>query len=188
MGKLRVGRQEGERGKASAELAALLKQHQEEIATAWAEMVRALPGSSYADLSAEEVHSLTLRGVGAMVESLESGSRASLEGYLVDICPATSEAIPDACTATEALLLCKDVALPVIREAWGSDSGKTWALVSPALDGRPPHQRVGGGDGAAIGRREGAGGHAVGHGAREGHHQESPLDRRTGPDHGSPAR
>jgi signal transduction histidine kinase len=130
MDKSKIGRQKGERGKASAELAALLSERREEIATAWAEMVRALPGSSYADLSAEDMRSLTRRGVGAMVESLESGSRASLEGYLADICPATSEAIPEACAVTEALLLCKHAALPIIREALSSDFGKAWALVS----------------------------------------------------------
>jgi hypothetical protein len=111
-------------------LAALLKEHQEEIATAWAEMVRALPDSSYADLSAEEVRSLALRAVEAMVESLESGSRASLEGYLADICPATSEAIPDTPAATGALLLCKDAAVPLVREACSPDTDVAWALVS----------------------------------------------------------
>jgi signal transduction histidine kinase len=130
MGKSRVGRRTGERGKASAELAALLSERREEIATAWAEIVGALPGSSYADLSAEEVRSLTLRGVEAMVESLETGSRTVLDDYLSHICTAASEAIPDACAVTEALLLCKDAALPIIQDGCGPGSSETWALIS----------------------------------------------------------
>jgi nitrate/nitrite-specific signal transduction histidine kinase len=130
MDKPKIGRQKGERGKASAELAALLNERREEIATAWAEMVRALPGSPYGELPPEEVRSLTLRGVEAIAESLETGSRTVLDDYLSHICPATSEAIPDACTVTEALLLCKDAALPIIQDGCGPGSSETWALIS----------------------------------------------------------
>jgi len=113
----------------------LLNQHQEEISKAWAEMVQALPGSPYSSLPPEDVRSLTLRGLEGIVESLETGSPAFLEEYLGDICAAGSDAIPDASTVTEALLLCKDAALPVIRDACGADSSAAWALVSP-LDAR----------------------------------------------------
>jgi signal transduction histidine kinase len=126
----RPGRHGGGRVKAGAELAALLRQHQEEIATAWAEMLHGLPGSSYRDLPAEEVRSLTLWGLTAIMESLETGSRVLLEDYLAGICPAGSQAVPDAAAVTEALLLCKDAAVPVIRDACGPDSSATWALVS----------------------------------------------------------
>ena len=124
-----------ERDEAGSELAALLRQHQEEMAAAWAEMVRALPGSFCGDLPPHEVRSLTLRGLKAIVESLETGSHALLEEYLAHICAAGSEAIPDASTVTEALLLCKDAALPIIGDACGADAGAAWALVSP-LDAR----------------------------------------------------
>jgi nitrate/nitrite-specific signal transduction histidine kinase len=120
---------------ACSKLAALLSQHQTEIARAWAEMVKAVPGAVYGSLPPEEVHSLTARGVAAIAESLEGGSHSVLEEYLVHICPVGSEAIPDASTATEALLLCKDAALPVIGEACGPDSGEAWASIS-ALDER----------------------------------------------------
>ncbi|MDH4208820.1 MAG: GAF domain-containing sensor histidine kinase [Anaerolineae bacterium] len=114
---------------ARSELVVLLKQHQEEIATAWTELIRNLPDSGYADLSPQDVRSLTLWGLRAMAESLETGARMFLEEYLASICPSGSDVVPDASAVTEALLLCKDAVAPVIREACGADSGKTWALV-----------------------------------------------------------
>ncbi len=119
-----------EHDEVGAELAALLRERQEEIATAWTEMVQALPGSLYSSLPPEEVRSLTLRGIGAMVESLETGPRAALDEYLADICPAGGQAVPDVAAVVETLLLCKDAALPIIRDACGPDSSATWALVS----------------------------------------------------------
>jgi signal transduction histidine kinase len=89
-----------------------------------------LPGSFYASLPAEDVRSLALRGLAAMVESLEAGSREVLEEYLVDICPVRSRAVSDTSPVSEAVLLLKDAALPMIRGAFGTDSGKTWASVS----------------------------------------------------------
>ena len=120
----------GARDEAGSELVVLLKQHQEEIATAWAEMVQASPGSSYRGLPREEVRSLALRGLAAMAKSLETGSCTVLDEYLVDVCPVNSEAVPDVAAVTETLLLCKDAALPIIRDACGPDSSATWALVS----------------------------------------------------------
>ena len=119
----------GERDQVGSELAVLLKQHQQEIATAWAEMVRGLPGSFCADLAPEQVRSLTLRGVGAIVQSLETGSPNVLDEYLSDFCPAGRKAAPCASAAAEALLLCKDAAVPYIRNACGADTGAAWDVV-----------------------------------------------------------
>ena len=105
----------GARDEAGSELVVLLKQHQEEIATAWAEMVQVLPGSFYRDLPPQEVRSLTVRGLEAIAESLETGSCTVLDEYLVDVCPVNSEAVPDASAVTEALLLCKDAAVPTFE-------------------------------------------------------------------------
>ena len=120
----------GARDEAGSELVVLLKQHQGEIATAWAEMIQGLPGSSYRDLPPQEVRSLTVRGLEAMVECLETGSHVVLDEYLVDVCPVNSEAVPDVAAVTEALLLYKGAAVPIIRDACGPDSSATWALVS----------------------------------------------------------
>jgi signal transduction histidine kinase len=138
MGKSRAGQagqDSREHDEVGSELAAVVRQHQEEIAATWAEMLRSLPDSPYGDLPPHEVRSLTLRGLVAIVESLETGSHAVLEEYLAHICAAGSDAIADASTVTEALLLCKDAALPIIGDACGADAGAAWALVSP-LDAR----------------------------------------------------
>jgi signal transduction histidine kinase len=130
MGKSEAGPDRRERDKAGAELAALLRQHQDEITTAWAELVQASPGSQYYALPPQDVRSLTLWGLRAIMESLETGSRVLLEEYLAGACPAGSEAAPDAAAVTEALLLCKDAAVPVIVDTCGPDSSKSWALIS----------------------------------------------------------
>jgi signal transduction histidine kinase len=111
-------------------LAAVVKEHREEIAKTWAEMMQGLSGSTYIDLPLEEVRSLALREVEAMVESLETGSRTVLDDYLSHICPAASDAMHDVSAATEALLLCKDAALPIIRDACGSEASATWSLAT----------------------------------------------------------
>jgi signal transduction histidine kinase len=122
------GRRRQER--AGSKLALLLKQHQEEITTAWTEMVLGLPDSPYGGRPPEEVRPLTQRGVEAIVESLETGFHALLDEYLSDICPAASDGIPDTSAVAEALLLCKRAAVPIIREACGPDSDAAWTLVS----------------------------------------------------------
>ena len=130
MGKSKAKQEAGARPKAGAELAALLREHQEEIATAWAELVTGSPGSQYHALPPEDVRSLTLWGLRSITESLETGSRVLLEDYLTDMCSAGSEAASEAAAVTEALLLCKDAAFPIIRDACGRDSSKSWALIS----------------------------------------------------------
>ncbi|HEM61726.1 MAG TPA: hypothetical protein ENO24_05510, partial [Chloroflexi bacterium] len=76
-----MDKQEAQQDLLRAELAAFLKQHQEEIATAWAELVHASPGSSLASLSPDDVRYVMSRGLEAMAQSLETGSRTVLEVY-----------------------------------------------------------------------------------------------------------
>jgi signal transduction histidine kinase len=130
MGKSKASQKAGARDKTGAELAALLKEHQDDIATAWAELLRGWPGSQYQGLPPEDVRSLTLWGLRAIVESLETGSRVLLEDYLAGVCPAGSETTPDAAAVTEALLLFKDAAVPFIQDAFGTNSIQCWALTS----------------------------------------------------------
>jgi signal transduction histidine kinase len=117
----------------SSELADLFRRHQEEIAAAWAESVEHLPGSFCADLRPEELRSLTLRGVGAIVQSLETGSTDVLDEYLIDFCPAGRGSAPCA-SAAEALLLFKDAAVPLTRGAHEAEPGVAWRLVSQLDD------------------------------------------------------
>jgi len=109
------------------ELAALLGQHRDEIAAAWAEKVHQLPDSQYRELPLEDLLVSTRRGLGAMLEALDTGDYAALETYLADVCVTRLLMGFDAAEVTEALLLCKDAALPVIRRAYPSDSTAAWA-------------------------------------------------------------
>jgi signal transduction histidine kinase len=115
------------------DLADLLKKHQKEIVAAWTDSIQHLPGPFCADLPPEELRSLTLRGVGAMVQSLETGSTEVLDEYLVDFCPAGRGAAPCA-SAAEALLLCKDAAVPLIRSGCQAEPGAVAGLVSQLDD------------------------------------------------------
>jgi signal transduction histidine kinase len=136
MGKSKAGRDRREPTEAGSKLASLLRQHQEEIAAAWAEMITALPGPFPGGLAAGEVRSLTSRGLATIAESLDTGSHPALEQYVADICCLDDDqAGPEVAAVTEALLLCKDAVLPIIRDECGLDSGTAWTLAS-ALDER----------------------------------------------------
>jgi signal transduction histidine kinase len=138
MGKSRAGhagQDKREHDEVGSELSALLRQHQEEIAATWAEMLRGLPGSPYGDLPPDGVRSLALRGLGALAKSLETGSLDVLDEYLAHVCPAGGEATLDPSVVSEALLLCKEAALSIIRDACGADASAAWDLVS-SLDAR----------------------------------------------------
>jgi hypothetical protein len=58
-------------------LAALLKQHQQEITQAWVEAIHHLPDSHYCEQSLVEIHSCVARGFDAVVAALTTGSRAT---------------------------------------------------------------------------------------------------------------
>jgi signal transduction histidine kinase len=113
------------------ELAAVLEQNRQEIGASWAERVHRLPDSHYRELSAEELRDSTVRGLGAMVEALNTGSYAALETYLTDVSLTRLQMGFDSGEVIEALLLCKDAALPVIRRIHPPDSGAAWALTTP---------------------------------------------------------
>jgi two-component system nitrate/nitrite sensor histidine kinase NarX len=131
---VRAAQDRAERDSGRFALSAVLSEHQEQIASAWAESLHHLPGSFCADLPPEEVRSLTLRGVGAIGESLETRRTDALDEYLTDFCPAGRRAAPCASAAAEALLLFKDAAVPVIRNVSGADSSAAWEAVSQLDD------------------------------------------------------
>jgi signal transduction histidine kinase len=104
------------------DLATLLERHREEIATAWAEMASQLPDSRYRERSLEELCASTMRGLGAIIEALTTGSYAALETYLTDVSLTRLRMGFEIGEVIEALLLCKDAALPVIWRAYPSSS------------------------------------------------------------------
>ena len=104
------------------DLATLLDRHREEIATIWAEIVHRLPDSHYGERPLEEIRASAMRGLEAMIEALTTGSYAALEAYLTDVSLTRLRMGFDIGEVTEALLLCKEAALPVIWRIYPSSS------------------------------------------------------------------
>jgi PAS domain S-box-containing protein len=103
-------------------LAALLGRHQDEIATTWAEMAQSLRGSLYAEHSLTEIRLCLSRGVAAAVQTLSTGSYEATEAHLEDISHTRSQMGFDISEMTEALLLLKEAAIPVIQRAYPAGS------------------------------------------------------------------
>ncbi|MBN1138240.1 MAG: PAS domain S-box protein [Anaerolineae bacterium] len=105
-------------------LAALLSQHQDDIASTWAEMAHSLPGTRYAEQPVAELRSCLLRGVAAAVETLSTGSYEATEAHLRDMSSTRSQMDFDISEVTEVLLLLKEAALPAIQQAYRADPVK----------------------------------------------------------------
>ena len=109
------------------ELVALLEPHRDEIAASWAKEIRQLPDSHYRELPVEDLVASTSRVLGAMLEALGTGDYTALEAYLADVCLTRLLMGFGAAEVNQALMLCKDVALPFIRRAYPPDSTVAWA-------------------------------------------------------------
>jgi len=76
-----------------------------------------------------------MRGLGAIIEALTTGSYAALETYLTDVRLTRLRMGFNSAEVIEALLLCKDAALPIIWRAYPSGSATAqeltprWTLV-----------------------------------------------------------
>jgi len=103
------------------DLISLLEGHQEEIATSWAEMVRQIPGSHYRQLSLDEIRASTLRGVGAVIEALKTGSYTDLETYLNEVSLNRLQLGFSIGEVIEALLLFKDAIPHEIQRGYSQD-------------------------------------------------------------------
>jgi PAS domain S-box-containing protein len=107
------------------DLATLLRRHQEEIAIAWAEKIRNLPGTRYAEHSVSEISSWLSPGVAAAVETLSTGSYQATEAQLRDISLTFVQMGFDISEVIEGLLIFKEAALPVIQQAGLTGSAET---------------------------------------------------------------
>jgi PAS domain S-box-containing protein len=105
-------------------LAALLRRHQDEIATAWAGMAHSLPGSRYSEHSVSAIRSWLSRGVAAAVETLTTGSYEASEAHLKDVSLARLRMGFDISEVIEALFLFKAAVLPIIRQAHPAGSAE----------------------------------------------------------------
>jgi PAS domain S-box-containing protein len=101
-----------------------LRHHLEEIAIAWAEKVRNLPGTRYAEHSVSEIRSWLSPGVAAAVEALSNGSYEGTEAHLRDVSLTCMQMGFDISEVTEGLLIFKEAALPVIQQAYLAGSAE----------------------------------------------------------------
>jgi len=119
-----------EQKQATQGLAALLEQYHDEIATAWAKKVQQLPDSHYRELPLEDLRASTRRGLAAMIAALTTGSCVALEAYLIDVSLTRQEMNFDIGEVSQALLLCKDATLSVIKRSHLLDAALTWKLIA----------------------------------------------------------
>jgi PAS domain S-box-containing protein len=111
-------------------LANLLRRHQDEIATLWAEEVHKLSGTRYSQRPLHELHASALHGVAAIIESLSTGSQQALEAYLTGVSMMRLQLDFDISEVIEALLLLKEAVLPVIRRIHPADSTERREMVA----------------------------------------------------------
>jgi PAS domain S-box-containing protein len=105
-------------------LAALLSRHQDDIASTWAEMAHNLPGTRYAEHSLVDIRSCLSRGVAAAAETLWTGSYEATEAHLEEMSRTRSQMNFDISEITEALLLLKEAARPVVQQTWRAGSAE----------------------------------------------------------------
>jgi PAS domain S-box-containing protein len=114
----------------ASDLANLLCNHHDEIAALWAEEAHKLAGTRYSQRPLRELRASALRGVKAIVELLSTGSQQALEAYLEGVSMMRLQLDFEISEVIEALLLLKEAALPVIRQANPDDSQACYRMVA----------------------------------------------------------
>jgi signal transduction histidine kinase len=110
-------------------LTRLLAHHQDEIATAWAEMVQLLPDSHYCTRPLQEIREQTQRGLKAIIDALSTGSNVPLENHVTEISLLRLPLGFDINEVIQGLLLSEEAALPFILRAFAPDSPETSAAI-----------------------------------------------------------
>ena len=112
------------------ELAVLLRDHKDEIVSAWARKVHSIPSSLYQQYPLEDVTQWIAQGLTAIIESFGLGSFQVLEEYLNEIAyTRLLEGFP-IYEVTEGLLLAKEVILPIILGFYPTDSQKATEAIN----------------------------------------------------------
>jgi signal transduction histidine kinase len=112
------------------ELATLLKQHQEEIALTWAEAIHHLPDSHYREYPVKELLTSTLRGIEAVVETLETTSHVALEAYVTHTYVNRVHLGFDISEVIHALMLCRNAILHVLWRIYPAGSATVQDLAA----------------------------------------------------------
>jgi signal transduction histidine kinase len=110
-------------------LTTCLADHQDEVATTWAEMVRQLPGSHYRARPLQEILEQTQRGLKAIISALSTGSNDPLENHVAEIGLLRFPLGFDIDEVIQGLLLCVEAALPFMLKAFAPDDPETSAAI-----------------------------------------------------------
>ncbi len=111
-------------------LALLLHQQHEAIATAWAERIYHEINAHYAEQSLEEIRVSTRWGLHAIIAVLQTGSDAAVEEYLTSLSRDRLRQDFAIGEVLDALLLCKEVALPILMQASTLEIAETCDLLT----------------------------------------------------------
>ena len=98
-------------------LVSLLDAYRHDIISAWIDMIRALPDCHYCQQPASEVRAWLTDDWAVIAKALKTGRLDELENHLAELSLARLSLGFDIGEVTQALLLCKEAALPFIRRA-----------------------------------------------------------------------
>jgi signal transduction histidine kinase len=117
-----------DQAESAVHLALLLEQQHEAIATAWAERIYHEVDAHYAEQSLEALRASTRMGLNAIIAALQTGSAAAMDDYLASL---SHKRVRQQFTIGEvlnALLLCKEAALPLIRQVSDREAAEIYDL------------------------------------------------------------
>lgn len=107
-----------EQAEIEQELAALLEDHADDIARAWAGKIHNLPDSHYRQILLTDLKASASRGVNAYIEALKRGSPQTLDAYLTEVALARLDAGFDISEVLDAILLLCEAVLPFVMHAY----------------------------------------------------------------------
>jgi len=102
-------------------LAALLRDHRDEIAFTWARSIHTLPGTRYRQYPLDEILSWASRGIDAVIETFATGSHQATEDYLIGLAEIRLTMGFDMSELIQGLWLLTDAALPLVRQTYAHD-------------------------------------------------------------------
>ena len=111
-------------------LVPLLERHLDEIAADWSERIYRNASFHPDERWLETLLASSTRGLRAIIDALATGSDAALNAYLGDLCRGSLRSGFESGEVSEAILLCKDAAMPVISRADALQLDEMWAAVS----------------------------------------------------------
>lgn len=117
-----------DRESATTQLAALLEQHIDEVADAWAQMTYQNASFRPSDSWIDMLRTSAKQGLEAIIETLKTGSYISLKVYLSRLNIVSLKSGFKSSEVTESLLLCKDAIMEVISSG-PIESSFVWAMI-----------------------------------------------------------